>query len=135
MPSTSASPSFELLGQPEPGAETADSRASSASVQTPSPEPTEGLIVKPSGRLTTDFSTGEVILPSSCSRPPPSLMSMLKTKPVALAARSVRNWAFALERNSTQLVGVSPTAAASASFDVSCQERAETAQSIGAWQE
>ncbi len=53
------SPIFESLGQPAPGAELTVSAANWASEQVPRPEPTEGLTLIPSGRVTTAFLAWE----------------------------------------------------------------------------
>src|SRR3954462_6232511 len=51
-----ARPTLAGLGQPAPGAEEAVSAVNCASLQLPSPAPTEGLIVIPSGRATASSS-------------------------------------------------------------------------------
>ena len=54
-----SSPILESLGQPAPGAESSVSAANWASEQVPRPEPTEGLTLIPSGRVTTAFLAWE----------------------------------------------------------------------------
>src|SRR4051794_7563488 len=56
---TEKSPILDSLGQPAPGGLLGVSAAYWAGVQTPRPEPTEGLIVTPSGSVTSAFRTGE----------------------------------------------------------------------------
>src|SRR6187399_2135269 len=86
-----SSPIFDALGHPCPSTEAADSRAKSASPQTPSPAPTDGFSVTPSGRETTARSIGEPIRPSGSVRPS-ALAASWKSYPEAVEALSPVSW-------------------------------------------
>ncbi len=81
-------PIFDALGQPSPGRELSVSRARSAGVQTPRPSPIEGLIVSPSGRVTTAFLTVDSAIPVGLSMPS-SWKSTEKSRPLPVSAEAV----------------------------------------------
>ena len=95
--STCRVPTFEELGQPSPSGVVAVSLRRSAGVQTPSPSPTEGLIVIPSGRVTTAFLVSDWARPSTSLRPSPAWSTgssklSSKSRPVPVSAESVLGW-------------------------------------------
>src|ERR1044072_2687565 len=75
-------PIFEAFGQPAPAELAADSAASWAGVQTPSPAPTEGLRVTPLGRSTRSFLTSALARSRGFAYASSSLEKR-KTKPLA----------------------------------------------------
>src|ERR1044072_6596474 len=85
--STSTVPIFEALGQPAPGAENAVSLASWASLQTSSPSAIAGLVVKPSGRVSSTLRIWDLARsPSSFEVRPSSSISSEKSRPEGLDA-------------------------------------------------
>src|ERR1044072_6801147 len=85
--STSTVPIFAALGQPAPGAENAVSLASWASLQTSSPSAIAGLVVKPSGRVTSTLRIWDLArAPSSFEVRPSSSISSEKSRPAGLDA-------------------------------------------------
>ena len=66
--STSTEPIFDSSGQPDPGSPPAVSAAYCAGVQTPRPEPADGLTVYPTGSVSVVSFKFDVAIVSGCSQ-------------------------------------------------------------------